>query len=309
MTRCPITYEPCESGSYSQKGLDQLSRGLGFLHPLPFTAGELREEAQLQANKVGIAGSQPKLNASLSTEKMSFMRDDERPDFILKPQHHIFPFLPENEDLTMRLAALAGIEVPFHGLVYAADQSLTYFVRRFDRDETGAAIAVEDFAQLAGLNRRSKREAGMEKLTEFMEQYCSFPEKELTKLFRLVIFNYLCGNQDMHLKNYSVISKDGVTRLSPAYDLVNSTILLTRDADEIGLSLQGVRKGLTRDLLVDYFGGRVCTLSSQEIQAILQIFNQIKHTWFSMIAASFLPLEYKALYSYLVEQRLHKLML
>jgi serine/threonine-protein kinase HipA len=171
MTRCPITYEPCESGSYSQKGLDQLSRGLGFLHPLPFTAGELREEAQLQANKVGIAGSQPKLNASLSTEKMSFMRDDERPDFILKPQHHIFPFLPENEDLTMRLAALAGIEVPFHGLVYAADQSLTYFVRRFDRDETGAAIAVEDFAQLAGLNRRSKREAGMEKLTEFMEQY------------------------------------------------------------------------------------------------------------------------------------------
>jgi len=113
----------------------------------------------------------------------------------------------------------------------------------------------------------------------------------------------------MHLKNYSVISKNGVTRLSPAYDLVNSTILLTRDADEIGLSLQGVRKGLTRELLTDYFGGRVCMLSSQEIQAILQIFSQIKQTWFSMIAASFLPLEYKALYSYLVEQRFQKLKL
>jgi len=309
MTRCPITYEQCASGLYSQKGLDQIRPGLELLHPLPFTAGELRNQAQLQAVKVGIAGSQPKLSVSFRMEQQCFLPDDLYPDYILKPQHHIFPFLPENEDLTMRLAALAGIEVPFHGLVYAADQSLAYIVHRFDRDETGAGMAVEDFAQLAGLNRRTKRNAGMENLVEIIDRYCSFPEKEKIKLFRLVIFNYLCGNQDMHMKNYSILCKDGITCLSPAYDLVNSTILLTRDADEIGLSLQGVRKGLTRDLLVDYFGGRICMLSSHEIQAILQVFSQIKQTWFSMIAAGFLPLEYKALYSYLVEQRFQKLKL
>ena len=118
-------------------------------------------------------------------------------------------------------------------------------IRRFDRKGQKAKVAVEDFAQLAGLSRDTKYNYTMEKLVKLIDRFCTFPAVENAKLFKRVIFNFLVGNEDMHLKNYSVITRDDIVELSPAYDLLSSSIVLTGDIDEIALPLKGKKSNLT----------------------------------------------------------------
>lgn len=124
MSVCPITYEPCNS-KYSPRGLKQLSRSLTELEDLPYTASDQIVEAAARAPKMSIQGVQPKLSAVLNTRKKGFELVDTGGRYILKPQNPQYRQLPENEDLSMRLAATAGIQVPFHGLVYSKDGSKT----------------------------------------------------------------------------------------------------------------------------------------------------------------------------------------
>src|SRR4030042_3559984 len=105
----------------------------------------------------------------------------------------------------MRLAAIAGLEVPLHGMVYARDGSLTYFIRRFDRVRRKGKLATEDFAQLQGKSRDTKYDSSMEQVTRTIEEFCTFLLIEKAKLFRLTIFSFVVGNEDMHLKNFSLI--------------------------------------------------------------------------------------------------------
>ena len=187
MKRCPITYQACQ-GLYSEKGIKLLSRRLTGLKELPFTAQELRQEAAARADKMSIQGVQPKLSAQLDIKEQQFTMVDQGGHYILKPQTADYPEVPENEDLTMRCAHAAGIEVPLHGLLYGRDQSLTYFIRRFDRGSRHQKIHVEDFAQLAGLSRETKYRAGMEQVIDLINKHCTFPAIERLKLFRLILF-------------------------------------------------------------------------------------------------------------------------
>ncbi len=157
----------------------------------------------VRASKMSVQGVQPKLSAILNIKKGMFDIVDKNGRYILKPQHHIFPELPQNENLTMHLAATIGIRVPLNGLVYSKDNSFTYFIKRFDRRGQKDKVAVEDFAQLAGKDRDTKYTYSMEKLVRLVDDYCTFPSIEKVRLFNLVLFNYLVGNEDMHLKNYS----------------------------------------------------------------------------------------------------------
>ena len=221
MNRCPITYELVNEGRYSVKGMKMLSPTLKKLVLLDYSAEELRAEAMLRASKMSIQGVQPKLSAILSVKDGRFDIVDKGGRYILKPQHPIFPELPENEDLTMRMAASIGIEIPVHGLIYGKDGVLTYFIKRFDRKGQKDKIAVEDFAQLAGLSRDTKYNYSMEKLLKLIDETCTFPAIEKAKLFKRVIFNYLVGNSDAHAKNLSLLyGLDNTSRLSPFYDLI-----------------------------------------------------------------------------------------
>ncbi|MCK9280084.1 MAG: HipA domain-containing protein [Melioribacteraceae bacterium] len=87
----------------------------------------------------------------------------------------------ENEDLTMKMGAAAGIEIPIHGMVYSKEGSLTYFIKRFDRFGRGNKLAVEDFAQLAGKSRDTKYEYSMEKIVTLLDIFCTFPLLEIRK--------------------------------------------------------------------------------------------------------------------------------
>ena len=304
MNRCPITYNLCEETPYSEKGLKLLSPTLKTLAFLDFTAEELRAEAMQRASKMSIQGVQPKLSAILNIKEGAFEIVDKNGRYILKPQHPVFPELPQNEDLTMRLAASIGIEVPLHGLIYSRDGSLTYFIKRFDRKGQKDKIAVEDFAQLAGMSRDTKYNFSMERLIKLIDDYCTFPAIEKAKLFKLVLFNFLVGNEDMHLKNYSIIIRNGKVELSPAYDLLNSSIVLKGTIDEIALTLKGKKSNLNRDILVNYFGKERCNLADKIIERILQTIQSEIPSWFNLIEIGFLSNEMKDKYKHLLQKRI-----
>nr|MDQ2994514.1 HipA domain-containing protein [Pseudomonadota bacterium] len=190
MRICPITYDRiADDQDYSDRGLKLLSPQLKNLKFLTFTAEELRQEAAKRADKMSIAGVQPKLSAILSVKSESFNIVDSGGRYILKPAHHVYPDVPQNEDLSMRLASVIGIEVPLHGMVYGVDGSLTYFIKRFDRRGQASKLGVEDFAQLSGQSRATKYNFSMEKIIDVVDQYATFPIVEKVKLFTRTVFN------------------------------------------------------------------------------------------------------------------------
>lgn len=307
MNRCPITYLECGESLYSEQGLKKLSPTLKTLVLLKYSAEELRAEAMLRASRMSIQGVQPKLSAILNLKDGLFEIVDRNGRYILKPQHHIFPELPQNEDLTMHLAKSIGIDVPLHGLIYSKDYSLTYFIKRFDRKGQKDKIAIEDFAQLAGMSRDTKYNYSMEKLVKLIDDYCTFPAIEKAMLFKRVLFNYFVGNEDMHLKNYSVIIRNGKVELSPAYDLLNSSIVLKGDIEEIALSLKGRKSGLNRNILINYFGKERCNLTDKIIIKTLDAIQSALPSWFDLIDISFLSIGMKEKYKDLLLRRMNVL--
>ncbi|MDI6803953.1 MAG: HipA domain-containing protein [Bacteroidota bacterium] len=288
MSRCPITYEEIQSGTrYSSQGLKLLARQLKNLEDIPYSAEEQRNEAVVRASKMSIQGMQPKLSAVLNIAQGKFEVVDNGGVYILKPQSY-FPEVPENEDLTMKLAYLLGIEVPLHGLIYSKDKSLTYFIKRFDRIPRKKKLSVEDFAQLSCKTRDTKYDSSMEQIISIIDRYCTFPLIEKVKLFRLTLFNFLIGNEDMHLKNFSLIRRDRKIELSPAYDLLNTTIALRNVTEEIALPLGGKKRNLTRKLLIEYFGYERLKLNEPVIQDVLTKLSSVFNLWEETIKKSFL---------------------
>jgi serine/threonine-protein kinase HipA len=304
MNRCPITYDFCGTYPYSEKGLKLLSPKLKSLKFLDYSAEDLRIEAMLRATKMSIQGVQPKLSAVFNTSESRFEIVDKGGKYILKPQHHIFPELPQNEDVTMHLAESIGIEVPLHGLIYSKDESLTYFIKRFDRKGRNGKVAIEDFAQLAGMSRETKYYFSMEKIVKLIDEYCTFPAIEKAKLFKLVLFNFLVGNEDMHLKNYSIIVRKGKIELSPAYDLLNSTIVLKGDVEEIALWLNGKKRNLNQDILINYFGSEKCSLTDKMIERTISNLQKALPSWFDMLKISFLSDDMRIKYETLLRKRI-----
>lgn len=304
MNVCPITYDPLRWGSrYSIEGLQKFSPRLHMLQDLPFTVQELHFEIASRAGMMSIPGTQPKLSARLDLGGQRFEIVDSGGRFILKPQSPVAPHLPENEDLTMRLAAAAGLETPFHGLLFCKDGSLAYFVQRFDRHGRHGRVAVEDFAQLAGKTRFEKYDSSMEQVVMIIDTFCTFPLLEKLKLFRLTVFNFLVGNDDLHLKNLSLIRREGKIELTPVYDLVSTVLTAGNDERDTALPLDGKRSGLTQSMVVDYFGRQLLKLPPKVIGGILGEIRKASDAWERLIAASFLTDDVKTTYRSLLSKR------
>ncbi|MCK5704720.1 MAG: HipA domain-containing protein, partial [Cyclobacteriaceae bacterium] len=307
MNKCPITYLPCGDSRYSEKGLRLLASGLSRLKRLQYTAEEQRKEAFNRSSKMSVQGVQPKLSAVLNIKEERFDIVDKSGRFLLKPQHYLYPQMPENEDLTMRLAASIGLDVPVHGMIWAKDNTLTYFIKRFDRKGQKDKIPVEDFAQLAGLSRDTKYNYSMESLVRLVNAHCTFPAVEKVKLFKLVVFSFITGNEDMHLKNFSIINQNGKIEISPCYDLLNTTIEIKNATEEIALSLKGKKKNLTKSMLINYFGGERCDLNDKVITSTVQTIFDALPGWIEYINNSFLSDEMKEKYIDVVESRFERL--
>jgi serine/threonine-protein kinase HipA len=125
----------------------------------------------------------------------------------------------------------------------------------------------------------------------------------------MVLFNFLVGNEDMHLKNFSIINRNSKISLSPCYDLVNSTIGYKKQDEEIALPLKGMKKHLTRNILVDYFGKEKCELTVKSIDNVLESISSSISEWNKLIDLSFLFPKMKTKYHDLLNVRLRILKL
>ena len=309
MKRCLITYQVIsDDETYSVEGLHLISKQLSRLAPLAYSAEEQRAEAVKRASKMSIQGMQPKLSARLNTKEGNFQIVDTKGIFILKPPHAYYPHLPENEDLTMRLAATVQIEVPLHGLLRAKDDSLTYFVKRFDRFGRGKKRPQEDFAQLTGGTRDTKYDSSVEQVVEIIERYCTFPVIEKLKLFKLVLFSLLIGNEDLHLKNFSLLTHDENIVLSPAYDLVNTTLAMPAATEEMALPLKGKKRNFTHNDVFKYLAKEQLGLTEKALEIEKDLFLRIQEEWIEVIQMSFLPKGQQVQYETIVRERVGRIL-
>jgi serine/threonine-protein kinase HipA len=197
--------------------------------------------AQESAGKLSISGVQPKLSVRLEGEELVSSPVGGR--FILKPQTSAFPQLPENEHLCMQMATQCGLHTAPNILLPLSDRSWAYVVRRFDRTTTGQKVPCEDMAQILG---KTKYDGSYEQIGKAIRQHCSFPELEVQYLFERVLFCFVTGNGDAHLKNFSLLTRDDTVALSPAYDMVSSRIVIPEENEELALALNGRKNRIAR---------------------------------------------------------------
>ncbi len=308
MTSCPITLDPVDDGAmFSTAGLRRLHPQLKHLLPLPMSGEEQLREARRRADKMSIQGVQPKLSAILKPKDGRFEIVDCNGRFILKPNPLPFEEVPANEALTMTLAATAGIEVPDHGLLPAVDGSWVYFIRRFDRVGRAARVHQEDFAQLIGAGRETKYNSSLEQVAKVVEGHCTFPAIEKAKLARVLLFCFLTGNEDMHLKNFSLVVRNGVVSLSPAYDLLNTTLVLENATEECALPLRGKKRKLSRDDWVAYLCRERLALQEPILDGILSDLSNCLGKWADIIGRSKLSSPRKERYLQLLKDRHQRL--
>jgi serine/threonine-protein kinase HipA len=206
----------------------------------------------------------------------------------------------------MSLAATVGIEVPIHGLLLGIDGARTYFVKRFDRAGWGK-VPTEDFAQLTGESRDTKYDSSTERIIGVIDEFCSFPAIERIQLFRRLLFAFLTGNEDMHLKNWSVITREDRVELTPAYDLLNSTIVLRRAEEELALTLRGKKSNLRLKDFWEYLAVERLELLPRIIDEVRIQFRDESAKWLERIENSFLSTEMKARYTILLSERRQRL--
>ena len=201
----------------------------------------------------------------------------------------------------MHLAEVAGIHTAAHSLIRLSSGELAYITRRFDR-QNGQKIAVEDFCQLTETLTEHKYRGSVEKIGKLVRQFTTNKGYEEQRLFELILFCYLTGNTDMHLKNYALIENTlGQYELSPAYDLL-STVLVLSDEEESALTINGKKNRLKR---TDFDSvAKTLQINEKTVAAIYQRFAKILPTWQQWIERSFLSAEMKKQYSDLIITKL-----
>ena len=226
--------------------------------------------------------------------------------YILKPKSKEFPWMPEVEDLTMHLAEIAKIDVVPHTLIRFSDGELAYLTRRIDRDRQGEKFLMEDFCQISERSTADKYKSSYERIAKLIKLHSSAPMLDLVNFWEVVVFSWITGNSDMHLKNFSLISKTpGQYVLSQAYDLVNVHLVFPEDDEELALTLDGRKKHINKQNFVRAMASS--GLGDKVIERIFRKFVDVAPRWFAFIDNSFLPAEQKEKYNEAIEANVVKL--
>ena len=225
--------------------------------------------------------------------------------YIFKPQTDVYEQLPEVEDLTMHLAEDAKLPVARHSLIRLADGSLGYITKRFDRDAKGSKIAMEDMCQLSERKTEDKYKSSYEQIAKTIARYSSVPRLNLTNFFELLLFCWITGNNDMHLKNFSLYCPKSQYVLAPAYDLVNAALVNPQDKEELALTLNGKKSRLN---LQDFIqAAERMGLTERFVEQTVERFNTFLPLWRQTISRSFLTDELKQGYVEMLGERLQRL--
>lgn len=291
MRKCLYCYQPLENHEDDfHKKCSKRFFGVNQAPVLSFGQEELKVMAQkIVAQRMTVTGVQPKL--SLSLEKVDATHNRLTivglwGDYILKPPTEPFPQLPENEDLSMKLAALCGIRTAEHSLIRLTSGELAYLTKRFDR-QNGQKIHVEDLCQLTGTLTEHKYRGSMEKVGKAIKTFSTNTGLDALAFFELSIFCFLTGNADMHLKNFSLMKTAlGDIQLSPAYDLVSTKLAMPQDLEEMALTINGKKNRLKKqdfDKLGESLG-----ISTKAMEIVYQKFAKKMDNISRLISESFL---------------------
>ena len=272
---------------------------------LPYTLDQMSELAiKVVERSVSVPGVQAKLSMSLINEA----RDKAARltvvgalggNYIFKPPNMNFPEMPQNEHVTMRIAETLGIKVVSSSLIRLQSGELSYITKRIDRTINGAKIHMIDMFQIT--EAYDKYKSSMEKIGKALNIYSDNTLLDKLSFFEITIFSFLSGNNDMHLKNFSMIQTDYGWSLSPAYDLLNATILNPEDKEELALTIEGKKKKLK----LEHFNqlGKTLGLSSKQISGVFKRFQLNKETAFSLVDQSFLSEDMKSKYQLVMNER------
>ena len=221
--------------------------------------------------------------------------------FILKPQTDTYRSLPELEDLTMHMAEAAKIAVVPHGLIRFDDGELCYITRRIDRQPDGSKTAMEDMCQLSERLTEYKYKGSYEQIAKLIKKYSAVPQLDLVNFWEVVVFSWITGNSDMHLKNFSLYKTPLGFCLTPAYDLLSTLIVMPQDTEELALTLNGKKRKIKRS---DFEKAMTAAgLNEKVIQNMANKFGKAISKWIDLIDNSFLPNEMKREYKRLIIKR------
>ena len=262
---------------------------------------------QIIRAQTSLTGVQPKLSLNLSKHEgcSRLTIVGLWGDYIFKPQTDAYPQLPENEDLTMHLAEVIKIRVVPHSLIRLADGKLGYITKRIDRTKNGEKIDMEDMCQLTLHPTEYKYKGSHEQIAKVIKQHCDMPKLDLTNYMQVLLFCFVTGNNDMHLKNFSLYRPSNGYQLSPAYDLINVAIANPEDKEELALSLSGKKSNLK---LNDFL--RSATTMGLEANVVLRLIDNMRKAlpkWKSLIQSSFLSEDMKDRYERLIMSRMNRL--
>ena len=224
--------------------------------------------------------------------------------FILKPPSNKWAELPANEQCTMMLAESVGLEtVPF-GLIHLASGELAYITRRIDRDDHGNKCAMEDMCQLTGRLTEDKYKGSHEQIAKVIKKFSTNPILDLTRFYELVVFSFITGNGDMHLKNFSLFNHPMVGwKLAPGYDLLNTRLVITeeKDPEELALTLTGKKSNFNYMSFHEF--GKTIGLITKQIQHINEDLLSKRELLHKTVEKSFLSDGMKGKYHEILEKR------
>jgi serine/threonine-protein kinase HipA len=286
--------------------------GISELPVLAIDTSELEKYARTAIDAgLTVPGVQKKLSLHLdrTQERWRLTLIGYPPGFIAKLQTEEYAHLPELEDATMHMADAASILTVPHSLIPLHDGSLAYISKRIDRvtiDQEMHKLPMEDFCQLSSRLTEDKYKGSYEQCGKLINTYSSQSMLDITNFWYLLVFCFITGNSDMHLKNFSLYAPDGRHyQLTPAYDLLPATLVLPEDEEETALSLGGKRSRLNR---LDFLQlAQHLNLAPKVGERLLHRLLALEDVFIDIINASHLTEEEKQAFEALIRSRMRRL--
>lgn len=309
MSKCLYCYKELGEGEVDfHKACSKKFFGVPTAPELPYSLDELDTlAAQVIKSQTTLTGVQAKLSLHLDRHEGSKRLTIVGlwGDFIFKPQTQSYKTLPENEDLTMHLAEIAKIKVVPHTLIRLQDGTLGYLTKRIDRTSEGGKIPMEDMCQLTERQTEYKYKSSYEQIAKVIAKHSYVPLLDLTDFYEQVFFNWLVGNNDMHLKNYSLYAPKGKWVLTPAYDLLNVSMVNPKDTEELALTLNAKKKRIKKSDFVRAM--ETSGISPKVFDNILAKYRKLLPKFNEIIDLSFLDKEDKEIYKQSITSRLARI--
>lgn len=308
--RCLYCYKPVEGKNDFHKKCSMKFFGAPTPPKFEYSLNQMDELAK---NVVERSVTVPGVQAKLSMSIVNKTKESSGPrltvvgalggQYVLKPPSEKFKEMPENEHITMRIAEAFGIPVVPSALIRLLSGELSYITKRIDRTQTGSKIHMLDMFQIT--EAFDKYRSSMEKVGKALGSFSSNTLLDKTYFFDLALFSFVTGNNDMHLKNFSMIEGPSGWVLSPAYDLLNVAIIFPEDSEELALTLAGKKKKLKREDFEQL--GKTLELTPKQIEGTFKRMVNNKSKTFDWIDQSFLTDKMKRAYKDLLEEKYNQL--